>query len=70
MATATKIRMMLAARDMTLKDLSQLMGKTPSTIGDKMRRDNFYEKDLKQIADLLDFEYEAVFTDKKTGRII
>ncbi|KKI49512.1 hypothetical protein CHK_3090 [Christensenella hongkongensis] len=34
----------------------------------KMARDNFSEKDLKQIADILNYDYEAVFTDKETGK--
>ena len=55
---------------MTLADLSRLLGKTPSTLNDKMKRDNFYEKDLKEIADVLDFDYEGVFTDRKTGKTI
>lgn len=36
----------------------------------KMARDNFSEKDLKQIADLLKYDYEAVFTDRETGKQI
>lgn len=36
----------------------------------KMTRDNFSEKGLKQIADILDYDYEAVFTDRKTGKQI
>lgn len=35
-----------------------------------MTRENFSEKDLKQIADILNYEYEAVFTDKETGKQI
>ena len=36
----------------------------------KMTRDNFSENDLKQIADVLNFDYEAVFTDRETGKQI
>ena len=53
---------------MTLTDLSGRLGKSLSTMSDKMRRDNFSEKDLKQIADCLNFDYEAVFTDRETGK--
>lgn len=35
-----------------------------------MARDNFSEKDLKQIADLLNYDYEAVFPDRETGKQI
>lgn len=36
----------------------------------KMKRDNFSEKDLREIADLLNYDYEAVFTDRETGKTI
>ena len=55
---------------MTLTDLSALLNKHLSTMSGKMKRDNFTEKDLKQIADVLNFDYEAVFTDRETGRKI
>ena len=55
---------------MTLTDLSKLLHKSLSTMSGKMTRDNFSEKDLKQIAELLNYEYEVVFTDKKTGKQI
>lgn len=35
-----------------------------------MSRDNFCESDLKQIAEILNYDYEAVFTDKETGKTI
>lgn len=55
---------------MTLTDLAKLLNKSPSTMSDKMKRDNFSERDLKTIADLLNYDYEIVFTDKETGRTI
>lgn len=39
-------------------------------MSDKMRRDNFSEKDLKQIAEVLNYDYEIVFTDKETGKTV
>lgn len=70
MSAAKKIKMLLVERDMTLTDLSKLLNKSLSTMSGKMIRDNFSEKDLKQIADLLDYDYEAVFTDRNTGKQI
>ena len=61
---------MLIERDMTLKELSERLNKHPSTVSDKMRRDNFSENDLNEIADILGFDYEAVFTDRETGKKI
>lgn len=70
MAAAKKIRILLVERDMTLKELANLLGKSSSTISDKLRRDNFTEKDLMKIAEVLNYNYEAVFTDKDTGKQI
>ena len=70
MAAAKKIKMLLVEREMTLTDLSKLLNKSLSTMSGKMARDNFSDKDLKQIADLLKYDYEAVFTDRETGKQI
>ena len=61
---------MLVHRDMTLTDLSQLLNKSLSTMSGKMKRDNFSERDLRKIAELLNFDYEVIFTDRETGRKI
>mgnify|MGYP001662222065 FL=1 len=70
MAAAKKIKMLLVEREMTLTDLSKLLNKSLSTMSGKMARDNFSEEDLKKIADVLNYNYEAVFTDKETGKQI
>lgn len=70
MSAAKKIKMLLVEREMTLTDLSRLLNKSLSTMSGKMTRDNFSEKDLKQIAALLNYDYEAVFTDRETGKKI
>lgn len=68
MSAAKKIRILLIERDITLTELSKRLKKSLSTMSDKMRRDNFSEKDLKQIAEVLNYDYEIVFTDKETGK--
>lgn len=70
MSAAKKIKMLLVEREMTLTDLAKLLNRSLSTMSGKMTRDNFSEKDLKQIADLLNYDYEAVFTDRDTGKQI
>lgn len=62
--------MLLVEREMTLTDLSKQLNRSLSTMSGKMARDNFSEKDLKEIADTLNFDYEAVFTDRETGKKI
>lgn len=70
MTAAKKIKMMLITRDMTAAQLAAALHIAPSTLSGKFSRDNFAEKDLKEIADILDFDYDIVFTDKKTGKKI
>ena len=70
MSAAKKIKILLASREMTLTELSKRLGKSLPAISKKMRRDNFCEKDLKEIAEALNYDYEAVFTDKETGKTI
>lgn len=68
MSAAKKIKILLIEREMTLTELSKRLNKSVPTMSDKMKRDNFSEKDLKQIADILNYDYEAVFTDRETGK--
>lgn len=68
MSASKKIKIMLVERDMNMTELAKLLNQSLSNISDKMRRDNFSENDLSKIAELLGYEYEPVFTDKKTGR--
>ena len=68
LSEAKKIENCPDERELTLTDLAKMLNKSPSTLSGKMTRDNFTEKDLKHIADLLDYDYEAVFTDRKSGR--
>lgn len=70
MSAAKKIKFLLLERDMTLTDLSKQLEVSLSNMSLKMKRDNFTEKDLKKIADVLNFDYEAVFTDRETGKTI
>lgn len=70
MSAAKKIKMLLVEREMTLTELSKQLNRSLSTMSGKMARDNFSEKDLKEIADTLNFDYEAVFTDRETGKKI
>lgn len=70
LSTAKKIRILLIEREITLTELSRRLNITAPTMSDKLKRDNFSEKDLKKIADALNFDYEAVFTDRETGKTI
>jgi len=63
-----KIKILLIEREMTLTDLSKLLNRSLSTVSGKLTRNNFSEKDLEKIAELLNYDCEIVFTDKETGK--
>jgi transcriptional regulator with XRE-family HTH domain len=56
-----KIRVILGRRGMTLAGLAEKTGQSRPNISNKMSRDNFSEKELKEIAIALDCTFETVF---------
>lgn len=70
MSAAKKIKILLIEREITLTELARRLNKSVPTMSDKMKRDNFSEKDLKKIAEVLNYDYDIVFTDKDTGKTI
>ena len=57
----TKIKMLLASKDMTISELAEKMGTTQPNLSAKLKRDNFSEKELNQIAEVLEVQYESNF---------
>ena len=70
MAMASKIRILLIERNMKIKDLAQMLGYSGNNLSNKLRDDNFSEKELRKIAELLDCDFDATFTLRDTGKII
>jgi transcriptional regulator with XRE-family HTH domain len=70
LSATKKIKILLVEREMTLTDLSKRLNKSLSTMSEKMTRDNFSEKELKKIAEALNYDYDIIFTDKDTGKTI
>lgn len=62
-----KIRIILKRRGMTGAQLAEKTGQTRQNLSNKMTRDNFSEKELRQIAEALDCELEAYLIMKDTG---
>lgn len=67
MAMAEKIRIALIKRSMTIKELSSRLGCTSQNLSAKLRRDNFSEKELQDIAEILDCRFEGRFLRKEDG---
>ena len=48
-------------------ELARRVGVTPQNFNNKMKRDNFSERDLQEIADALGLKLEISFVDPETG---
>lgn len=70
MSMALKIKMILLERNMTIKQLSEKLGYKGNNLYNKLDRDNFSEKELHAIADVLNCNYDGIFTFKDTGKTI
>ena len=65
-----KIKVILGRRKMTLADLADKTGQSRPNLSNKISRDNFSEKELKEIAVVLDCTFETVFTMNDTGETV
>ncbi|WP_107841931.1 helix-turn-helix transcriptional regulator [Metasolibacillus meyeri] len=69
MAMSNKIKTLLAASDMTISELAEKLGTSQPNLSGKLKRDNFSEKELLQIAEILGVGLEIHFI-LKDGRKI
>lgn len=65
-----KINMLLIEIGITKQELAQRLGTTPSNISGKLKRDNFSEKELQEIANVCGATFEGYFVMKETGKKI
>lgn len=61
MAMREKIKILLIKRGMTASQLAEKMGISQPNLSKKMKRNNFSEKELEDIAKALDVKYEGFF---------
>ncbi|MFJ7954515.1 MULTISPECIES: helix-turn-helix transcriptional regulator [Lysinibacillus] len=57
----TKIKMVLVKKGMNVVQLAELLGTTPQNLYKKFKRDNFSEKELVEIANVLEIKFEGFF---------
>ena len=57
-------------REVTQVQLAEKLGTSQSNLANKLKRDNFSEKELIQIAEILNAKYEGNFILNDTGRSI
>ena len=70
MAMATKVKMLLAARSMSIKDLAEKIGTSSQNMTAKLKRDNLSENDLIEIGKVCNASFEGCFTLNDTGKEI
>ena len=71
MSMAEKIRILLIKKgNISEAELARRLNKSPQSFNSSMKRDNFTEKDLQEIAKVLNCEYKSVFIIKETGEEI
>lgn len=71
MALSERIRILLVKRgNISEAELARRLGISPQNLNNKMKRDNFTEKDLQSIADVLDCTYSVSFTMNDTGEVV
>ena len=61
MGMTEKIRIILVKKKMTISQLAKELDTSQSNLSKKMKRDNFSEKELKEIAKILDVDLEMYF---------
>lgn len=67
MGMSEKIKIVLLKRKLTITNLAEQLNTTRSNLSGKLSRDNFNEKELQQIAEALDCDFEANFVLRDTG---
>jgi len=71
MATSERIRILLVKRNnISESELARRLGISPQNLHGKMKRDNFSEKELAEIANALDCDFDIAFTLRDTGETV
>lgn len=66
MGMTEKIKIVLVKRKLSAAKLAAKLNCSPANISKKFARDNFSEKELKEIAEALDCDFEASFILRDT----
>ena len=56
-----KLRILLRRKKITISDLADMVGTSRQNLTNKLNRDNFTEKELQQIAEVLECKFEGFF---------
>jgi len=71
MSVAEKIKIMLIKRgDLSVSELARRLKTSPQNFHDKLKRNNFSERDMEAIAKALDCSVSITFTMNDTGETV
>ena len=70
LTVSEKFKILLGRKNLTIKDLADKLGTSRQNLSNKFSRDNFSEKDIRQIAEVLNCDYEIKFKMTDTGEEI
>lgn len=56
-----KLRILIKRKKVTISELANMIGTSNQNLSNKLSRDNFSEKELQQIAEAVDCEFEGFF---------
>lgn len=71
MPMTEKIRiLMVKCGNISEAELARRLNTSPQNFNKKMKRDNFSESDLREIAEALNCDFEANFRLKDTGELV
>ena len=70
MAMSEKIRIALVKRKMSITELATNLGTSQSNLSNKLKRDNFSEKELIEIANILNCDFKGTLVMRDTGEEI
>ena len=70
MSMSEKIRIALVKRKISIKELAANLNTSQSNLSNKLKRDNFSEKELNQIADILNCDFRGIFVMRDTNEEI
>lgn len=70
MSMSEKIRIALLKRKMSITELASAIETSQSNLSNKLKRDNFSEKELIQIADILNCDFKGTLVMRDTGEEI
>ena len=70
MPMSKKIRQLLIEKDISISQLASLLGTKPQNMTNKLARDNFSDKDLNDIARVLNCKYKANFIIEDEAGVI